>query len=190
MDYSSECAICASKSEWWWVVNPTILLRWDQVVNQVVWWIKWWMEDLCWNGHGCIQESRNPEKGLSGEETIPICGLFQQMLIVANFIHRLFQQMKGQRRKEERRTCSCPVGTATKGIACWYYYVWLLLSSSPLYVHWNHLCTVASSETLLGQSVISLDISWPPLPPSIISLVCWNHSWTSCYFRDYLLLLE
>ena len=35
-DCSSECAICASKSEWRWVVNSMILLRWDQVVNQVV----------------------------------------------------------------------------------------------------------------------------------------------------------
>ena len=30
------CVIRGSKSEWRWVVNPTILLRWDQVVNQVV----------------------------------------------------------------------------------------------------------------------------------------------------------
>ena len=35
-----------------------------------------------------------------------------------------------------------------------------------LYMHWNHPCTVASSEILPGQFVISPDISWPPLPPS------------------------
>ena len=62
--------------------------------------------------------------------------------------------------------CSCPVGTATKGITHWYYHIGLLLSSSPLYVHWNHPCTVASSEILPGQFVISPNISWPPLPPS------------------------
>ena len=107
----------------------------------------------------------------------------------SKFYLQIVPENKIQRRKEEKRTCSCPVGTATKGIACWYYHVWLLLSSSPLYVHWNHPCTATSSEILLGQSMISPDISWPLLPPSIISLVCWNHLWTSCYFRDYLLLL-
>ena len=93
--------------------------------------------------------------------------------------------MKGQRRKKERRMCSCPVGTATKGIAHWYYHVWLLLSLPPLYMHWNYPCTVTFSEILLGQSAISPDISWSPLPPSVISLVCWNHLWDKLYFRDY-----
>ena len=81
--------------------------------------------------------------------------------------------MKGQRRKEEKRMCMCPVGTATKGITCWCYHAQLLLSSSPLYVHWNHLCTVASSEILLGQSVISPGLhSLPPSSPLCAGIIC------------------
>ena len=183
VDCSSECVICGSKSEWQWVVNSMILLRQDQVVNQVVnrrlTLKRTWM-------HSGIQEPRERTKWWRDNPYLWIvpadidCSKFYLWIVPVNEV---------QRRKEEKRMCLCPVGTATKGITCWYYHIQLLLSSSPLYVHWNHPCTVASSEILLGQSMIPPDISWPPLPPSIISLVHWNHPWTSRYFRDYLLLL-
>ena len=183
MDYSSKCAICGSKSEWQWVVKPTILLRWDQVVNQVVnrrLTLKWTRM------HPGVQGPRERTKWWRDN---PYLRIVPADIDHSKFYSQIVPANEVQRRKEEKRMCSCPAGTATKGIACWYYHVRLLLSSSPLYVHWNHPCTVTSSEILLGQSVISPDISWPPLPPSIISLVHWNHLWTSRYFRDYSLLL-
>ena len=147
MDYSSECAIHASKSEWWWVVNPTILLRRDQVVNQVVnrrLTLKWtWM-------HPGIQEPRERTKWWRDNPYLQI--------VPADINHSKFYLwiVPANEGSKERRTCSYPVGTATKGIACWYYYVWLLLSP---------------------------DISWPPLPPSIISLVRWNPSMDKLLFQ-------
>ena len=160
-----------------------ILLRRDWVVNQVVNRRLMLKQMRMCPG---IQEPRERTKWWRDNPYLWIvpadidCSKFYLQIVPANEV---------QRRKEEKRMCSCPAGTATKGIAHWYYHVRLLLSSSPLYVHWNHPCTVASSEILLGQSVISPNISWPPLPPSVISLVRWNHPWTCCFFRDYSLLL-
>ena len=177
LDCSSECVIHVSKSEWWWVVNSMILLRQDWVVNQVV------------NRRLMLKQMRmcpgiqEPRERTKWWRDNPYLRIVPADIDHSKFYLQIVPANEVQRRKEEKRMCSCPAGTATKGIAHWYYHVWLFLSSSPLYVHWNHPCTVASPEILLGQSVISPDISWPPLPPSIISLVRWNPSMDKLLFQ-------
>ena len=133
----------------------------NQVVNRRLT-LKWmWM-------HPGIQEPRERTKWW---RTIPICGLFQQM--------------KGQRRKEERRMCSCPAGTATKGIAHWYYHIQLLLSSSPLYIHALESSMYCCFFRDIARTICDITQHILASTPSIISLVHWNHLWTSHYFRDY-----
>ena len=75
-------------------------------------------------------------------------------------------RVKGGRRKGECAHVqqALPLRVSPTGITT-FSFCSLHPSSSPLYMHWNHPCTVAFSEILLGQSVISPDISWPPLPP-------------------------
>ena len=182
VDCSRECVIRGSKSEWRWVVNPTILLRRDRVVNQVM---NRRLMLKRMQMHPGIQEPRERTEWWRDN---PYLRIVPADIDHSKFYSQIVPVNEVQRRKEEGGKENVLVssghclGTATKGIAHWYYHVRLLLSLSPLYVHWNHPCTVASSEILLGQSVISPNISWPPLPPSVISLVRWNHPWTSRYF--------